>query len=107
MLTTMERDSNTIYLEIITLRSDAAESNMEGSEQIEELLSEYQKALKAELLRAVETLLFSLVCDCDADGPATYTEALAEGWTNIVPDNGFSWNFLGCCPTCTRAQAAE
>ncbi len=107
MLTTMERDSNAIYQEIITLRSDADASEIEQSEQIEELLSQYQQALKAELLRAIEILPFSLVCDCDADGPAIYAEAIAEGWTNIIPDDGFSWNFLGCCPTCTLAQAAE
>lgn len=39
---------------------------------------------------------FSLVCACDADGPATYDQAIALGWKDIEADlDGMSWNFLG------------
>ncbi len=45
---------------------------------------------------------FSLTCcDCNNEGPDTYDEATAEGWSGIeyVPHLS-SENFLGRCPVC-------
>jgi hypothetical protein len=45
---------------------------------------------------------FTLVCaECDVDGPASYEQALAEGWERIAyaPDLP-SCNFVGLCATC-------
>ncbi len=45
---------------------------------------------------------FSLTCsECNNDGPESYDEAIAEGWTGIeyVPHLS-SENFLGSCPIC-------
>lgn len=49
-----------------------------------------------------EDVGFSLTCgECNNEGPDSYDEAIAEGWTGIeyVPHLP-SENFLGCCPTC-------
>ena len=45
---------------------------------------------------------FSLTCgECNNEGPDSYDEAIAEGWTGIeyVPHLA-SENFLGRCPIC-------
>ena len=45
---------------------------------------------------------FSLTCsECNNEGPESYDEAIAEGWSGIeyVP-HLISENFLGSCPTC-------
>lgn len=45
-------------------------------------------------------------CDCDVDGPATYQQAVAEGWTNIAfYPQGLSENFLGQCPQHSQREA--
>lgn len=67
-------------------------------------LGEYQEALRIELQKTLETKPFSLICNgCDNDGPESYTKAIAEGWTEIAPDDGMSWNFLGYCPDCSNS----
>ena len=47
-----------------------------------------------------EGVPFSLsCCDCDVEGPATFQEAVAEGWTEIAfCPQGVAENFLGQCP---------
>lgn len=100
----MERDSKTICQEIITLRLDADVTDQERSDETVRLLGEYQETLRIELQKALETKAFSLVCSgCDTDGPDTYDIAIAEGWTEVVPDDGMSWNFLGYCSECTKS----
>lgn len=100
----MGRDSKTICQELYALRLDADIADQERSDGTLRLLGEYQEALRKELQRALETKPFSLICTgCDSDGPETYTKAIDEGWTEIAPDDGMSWNFLGCCPDCTKS----
>ncbi|MBI1315021.1 hypothetical protein GC176_27335 [bacterium] len=43
---------------------------------------------------------FSLsCCECDAEGPGTFAEAIAEGWTGIeFTPEGLAENFFGLCP---------
>jgi hypothetical protein len=45
---------------------------------------------------------FSLMCFvCDAgEDVVSPADAIREGWRGIERDDGVSWNFLGCCPTC-------
>lgn len=44
---------------------------------------------------------FVLACaHCDADSPETLAEAIQQGWIDIERHDGFSWNFLGICPSC-------
>ena len=54
---------------------------------------------------------FALSCDtCNNDGPESYEEAVAEGWTHLrYTPAGLSENFLGFCPDCQveEAQADE
>lgn len=47
---------------------------------------------------------FTLICaDCDRDGPASYDEALAEGWQRVTYDPELpSSYFVGVCPDCVR-----
>ena len=47
-----------------------------------------------------EGVPFSLsCCECDAGSPATYAEAVDQGWTNIeFAPEGLAENFLGLCP---------
>jgi len=102
----MEHDSKTITSELITLRLDADITDQERTDETVRLLAELQEALRVELQRALETKPFVLACgDCDASGPDTYEKAVANGWTEIAPDNGTSWNFLGYCPDCVQTQA--
>ena len=45
----------------------------------------------------------SIACtDCDADSPDSLAVALHEGWTELTPDNGVGWNYLGLCPDCLK-----
>jgi hypothetical protein len=100
----MDRTSKTITSEIVTLRLDADVTDQERSDETVRLLGEYQEALRVELQKALETKPFSLICTgCDADGPDTYDKAIAEGWTEVAPDDGISWNFLGYCSDCTKS----
>lgn len=100
----MGRDSNVICQEIIALRLDADVLEQERTDETVRLLGEYQEALRIELQKALETKPFSLICNgCDNDGPESYTKAIAEGWTEIAPDDGMSWNFLGYCPDCSNS----
>jgi hypothetical protein len=47
---------------------------------------------------------FTLACvSCDADSPETFEEAVQQGWTDIQPDDGLGWNYLGICPACRPA----
>jgi len=50
---------------------------------------------------------FSLrCCGCDAgDDVGSRLDAETKGWTDIVFDDGLSWNFLGMCPDCLREEA--
>ena len=43
--------------------------------------------------------------ECDGDSPASYEDAVKDGWTQIVyfPE-GCSENFLGLCPDCRREE---
>ena len=44
---------------------------------------------------------FVLACaHCDADSPDTFAEAIQQGWIEIERADGFSWNYLGICPSC-------
>src|SRR5258708_1735863 len=44
---------------------------------------------------------FVLACAfCEADSPDTFEEATRQGWIDIERADGFSWNFLGICPSC-------
>ena len=64
---------------------------------IKEIVSEE----KLRILAAV--FPFSLVCEwCDTDGPATYDEAIKEGWKDIQFNDGPSFWFLGDCPACPQ-----
>lgn len=45
-----------------------------------------------------------MTCDAQADSIA---EATAEGWTDIERHDGLSWNYLGTCPDCVRAEYEE
>lgn len=100
----MGRDSKTIYQEIVALRLDADVTNQERNDETVRLLEEYQEVLRVELQKALETKPFSLICaNCDVDGPVTYENAIAKGWTEIVPNDGLSWNFLGYCFDCTKS----
>jgi len=52
-------------------------------------------------------IAFSLTCsECNNDGPDTFDEAIAEGWTGIeyVP-HLTSENFLGSCPICLADES--
>jgi hypothetical protein len=101
----MQRSSKTICQELVFLRLDADVTEPERTDETVRLLGEYQEALRIELQKALETKPFSLICTgCDKDGPESYTKAIAEGWTEIAPDDGMSWNFLGCCPDCTKSS---
>lgn len=47
---------------------------------------------------------FTLACvSCDADSPETHAEAVHQGWTDIQPDDGLGWNYIGICPVCRPA----
>ena len=50
---------------------------------------------------------FSIECfSCDAGTEIDSAEqAIAKGWTNIQPDNGAAWNYLGDCPDCLKDEA--
>ncbi len=37
---------------------------------------------------------------CDAGDSENLAQAVANGWTEIEEDDGFSWNHLGVCPAC-------
>ena len=51
---------------------------------------------------------FVLACAyCDADSPETRQEAIQQGWIDIERHDGFSWNFLGICPSCRLSWEAE
>lgn len=52
---------------------------------------------------------FSLTCwHCEAgDGIATKAQAIACGWKDIVFDDGGSWNFIGTCPECSKAEQED
>src|SRR5260221_5162441 len=101
----MKRDSQKIISELITLRLDAEITDKERTDETVRLLTELQEAQRVELQRALETKPFVLACgDCDVDGPETYEKAVADGWTEIAPDEGTSWNFLGYCPDCAQTQ---
>lgn len=44
---------------------------------------------------------FVLACaHCDADSPDTFEQAIQQGWIEIERNDGFSWNYLGICPSC-------
>jgi len=42
-------------------------------------------------------------CRCDAQRESIQ-EAADEGWTDITPDDGPSWNYLGLCPECREEE---
>lgn len=51
---------------------------------------------------------FVLACAyCDADSPETRQEAIQQGWIDIERHDGFSWNFLGICPSCRLSWEAD
>lgn len=52
---------------------------------------------------------FSLTClGCEAgDDMHSEEQALAAGWIHIERDDGFSWNYLGCCPECREEWYGE
>lgn len=102
----MERDSKTIRQELVTLRLDAEVTQEECAVRTVILLQELIETERIELKQALETKPFVLSCgDCDAYGPETYEKAVANGWTEIAPDNGKSWSFLGYCLDCAQTQA--
>lgn len=102
----MKRNSKTIRHELVTLRLDADVTQEECAERTVLLLQELIEVERIELKLALETKPFVLTCgDCDANGPDTYEKAIANGWTEIAPDNGASWNFLGYCRDCAQIQA--
>ena len=44
-------------------------------------------------------------CDCGCDAGMeieSARQAVAEGWTEIQPHDGHSWNYLGVCPECNQ-----
>lgn len=45
--------------------------------------------------------------DCDAESPDSLAVALAQGWTELAPDDGAGWNYLGLCPDCRAAMFEE
>ena len=49
---------------------------------------------------------FTLACvECSNEGPDSFDEAVAGGWTRVSCDaNGLSWNFLGWCPHCGNSE---
>lgn len=54
--------------------------------------------------RIPESITCSGSCDASCDSLA---DALMEGWTDLVRDEGPSWNFLGVCPACQAAEAEQ
>jgi hypothetical protein len=94
----MVRDSKTIRHELVALRLDTEVTHEECAERTVLLLQELIEAERIELKKALGAMPFVLSCgDCDASGPDTYEKAIANGWIEIAPDNGVSWNFLGYC----------
>lgn len=72
---------------------------------VQELLKEYSVVSRFELKQALETLPFIIAClECDTDSPENYQQAVAEGWQEIVPDDGPGWHFLGVCPACAEKE---
>ena len=58
--------------------------------------------LTQEALKCPAAFPFSLTCgECDAGMDiGSHVEAVAAGWTDIIFDDGPSWNFVGTCPDC-------
>jgi hypothetical protein len=49
----------------------------------------------------------SLACArCDIDSPPSLAAALQDGWTDLIRDDGASWNYLGICPQCQAQESA-
>jgi len=42
--------------------------------------------------------------ECDVASPDSLAVALHDGWTNLVPDDGVEWNYLGVCPDCQQVE---
>lgn len=99
-----ERTAREIYSEILDIQM-ACHPPVNKDRVVQKLLEDYRQVSVSELHKALETQPFSLACSqCDVDGPAQYKEALAEGWLEIAPDDGLSWNFLGLCPDCSKEE---
>ncbi len=96
-----ERTAQEIQNEILLLQTTCYPPP--NKEQIvQELLQEYVAVSRIELRQALETFPFILACtECDVDSPESYEQALAEGWKEILPDDGAGWYFLGLCSDCS------
>jgi hypothetical protein len=72
--------------------------------RLQTVLAEPQKSPETS-----ESIAESISCtECDIDSPNSLAEALREGWTELrYEPSGSHWNFLGCCPSCTKNEPAE
>src|SRR5437016_3514394 len=59
------------------------------------------------VLSTGEEVPFALACS-HIDSALSRAEAIADGWTGIDEDlQGLSWNFLGLCPDCAKADGSR
>ena len=61
-----------------------------------------------EFEHAKDSLSLALACRrCECDPPASFEQALRDGWTELMEDKTERWNYLGLCPACRAKEAAE
>jgi hypothetical protein len=60
---------------------------------------------RSQVLRSSPLQPETIACsDCDVPSPASLAAALQEGWTELAPHQGESWNYIGLCPDCLESE---